>query len=137
MTSTDKRLRILLRIVGVLTLLALVAVVMPKSWMASTHEWLGLGELPDAPIVQNLTRSVSAFYALFGAVCLMLASDVERYRPLVRFLGIAVALFGVALIAIDLIAGMPAWWTVSEGLSTIVIGALMFFMARQDHCDAG
>jgi len=48
----------------------------------------------------------------------------------VRFLGIGLALFGVALIAIDLMAGMPLWWTASEG--RIVIGALMFFLARQD-----
>jgi hypothetical protein len=131
MTSADQRLRILLRFVGWLTLLALPAVFMPKSWMASTHQWLGLGELPDAPIVQNLARSVSGFYALFGAVCLVLATDLERYRPLVRFLGIAVTLFGIALIGIDLSAPMPVWWTASEGLSTIVIGVGMFVFARR------
>jgi hypothetical protein len=132
MTRSDRRLRTLLRVVGVLTLLALFAVFMPKSWMASTHRWLGLGELPDAPIVQNLARSVSFFYALFGAVCLVLATDLERYRPLVRFLGVAVVLFGIALLVIDLAAEMPAWWTASEGLSTIVIGALMCAFARDE-----
>jgi hypothetical protein len=133
MTSADKRLQILLRLVGVLTLLALPAVFMPTSWMASTHEWLGLGEFPEAAIVQNLARSVSAFYALFGAVCLVLATDLHRYRPLVRFLGVAVTLFGVALIGIDLTAGMPLWWTVSEAGSTIVIGVVICFLARHDH----
>jgi hypothetical protein len=133
MMRDDMRLRNLLRIVGVLTLLALVCVLMPKSWMASTHEWLGLGELPAAPIVENLARSVSAFYAIFGAVCLVMATDLERYRPLVRFLGVVVALFGVVLIGIDLTAGMPLWWTASEAGSTIVFGALMFFFARHDH----
>ena len=133
MTKDDGSLKLLLRIVGITTLLALPAVVMPKSWMASTHEWLGLGEFPTAPIVENLARSVSAFYAIFGAVCLVLANDLERYRPLVRFLGWVVALFGVVLIGIDLAAGMPLWWTASEGLSTLAFGALMFFLARHDH----
>ena len=133
MTNADRPLKTLLRIIGVITLFALVGVFMPKSWMATTHQWLGLGELPDAPIVQNLARSVSAFYALFGAVCLVLAADPERYRPFVRFLGVAVAVFGVALIGIDLTANMPLWWTASEGGSTLVFGALMFFMARHDH----
>jgi hypothetical protein len=132
MTHADKRLQILLRFVGVLTLLALPAVFMPKSWMASTHEWLGLGQFPDAPIVQNLARSVSGFYALFGAICLVLAANLDRYRPLVRFLGVAVTLFGVALIGIDLAAGMPVWWTLSEGLSTIVMGVLLFACARHE-----
>ena len=133
MMSADKRLRLLLRIVGVMALFALVAVVMPKSWMANTHQWLGLGELPDTPIVQNLARSVSGFYALFGAVCLVMAADLDRYRPLVRFLGIAVTLFGVALIGIDLTAGLPSWWTVSEGPPTSVFGLVMFFLARHEH----
>ncbi len=118
-TSADKRLRMLLRVIGVLTLLALFAVFTPKSWMASTHEWLGLGELSDAPIVQNLSRSVSAFYALFGAVCLVLAADPERYRLLVRYLGVVVTLCGVALIGIELMAKMPRWWTASKGLSAM------------------
>jgi hypothetical protein len=119
-------------LVGWLTLLALPAVFMPTSWMARTHEWLGLGEFPDAPIVANLARSVSGFYALFGAVCLVLATDLARYRPLVRFLGGAVTFFGIILIGVDLAAAMPAWWTASEGLSTILIGALMFAFARDD-----
>ena len=126
-------LRILLRLIGVTTLLALPAVFMPKSWMASTHEWLGLGEFPAAPIVENLARSVSAFYAIFGAVCLVLAADLERYRPLVRFLGAVVALFAVVLIGIDLSAGMPVWWTASEGLSTLVFGVLMFVLSRHEN----
>jgi hypothetical protein len=133
MTRADRRLRILLRFVGGLTLLALPAVFMPKSWMASTHELLGLGEFPDAPIVQNLARSVSGFYALFGGVCLVLATDLDRYRALIRFLGIAVTVFGVILIGVDVAAGMPVWWTLSEGLSTIVIGVLMVVFARPEH----
>jgi hypothetical protein len=46
---------------------------------------------------------------------------------------VVVALFGMVLIGIDLAAGMPLWWTASEGLSTMVIGALMCFFARQDY----
>ncbi len=129
MTNRDKRLKIVLHILGWTTLLAVGAVVMPRSWMASTHEWLGLGEFPAAPIVENLARSVSAFYAIFGAVCLVLASDIERYRPLIKFLGALLVIFGVTLIGIDLAAGMPPWWTASEGLSTIVFGVLMLALS--------
>jgi hypothetical protein len=87
MTKSDKVLVLLLRFVGVPALFALVAVFMPSSWMAATHRWLGLGEMPTGPVVQYLARSLTAFYALFGALCLVVAGDVERYRPLVRFLG--------------------------------------------------
>ena len=81
MTKADKALVILLRFVGVGALFALVAVFMPLSWMATTHRWLGLGEMPTASVVEYLARSVSAFYALLGALCLVVAADLERYRP--------------------------------------------------------
>jgi hypothetical protein len=47
--ESDKALVIMLRIVGVSALFALVAVFMPRSWMAASHRWLGLGEMPIAP----------------------------------------------------------------------------------------
>ena len=87
MTRADKALVLLLRFVGVGALFALVAVFMPSSWMAATHRRLGLGEMPTGPVVEYLARSVSAFYAVMGALCLVVAADLERYWPLVRFLG--------------------------------------------------
>jgi hypothetical protein len=68
MTKSDKALVLLLRIVGVPALFALVRVFMPVSWMAATHRWLGLGEMPTGPVVEYLSRSLSAFYALMGAL---------------------------------------------------------------------
>ena len=58
MTKTDKALVILLRIVGVPALFAVVAVVMPTSWMAATHRWLELGKMPTGPVVEYLARSL-------------------------------------------------------------------------------
>jgi hypothetical protein len=133
MTRPDKALTILLRIIGGTALLAVVAVIMPLSWMASFHRWFGLGEMPIAPVVEYLARSLSAFYALFGAFCLFLSSDLARYRPVVRFLGWLAAVTGIALIGIDVAAGMPWWWTASEGPPTIAAGALIVFLARRDN----
>jgi hypothetical protein len=130
MTKSDKALAILLRFVGVTALFALVAVFMPSSWMAATHRWLGLGEMPTGPVVEYLARSLSAFYAVLGALCLMVAADLERYRPLVRFLGMAFALMSVVLLGTDLAAGMPWWWSAFEGPGGIVFGALLFVLAR-------
>jgi SAM-dependent methyltransferase len=130
MTKSDKVLVLLLRIVGVGSLVALVAVIMPFSWMAAIHRWLGLGEMPTGPVVEYLARSLSAFYALSGAVCLVLASDLERYRPLVRFFGAAVALMSLLALGVDLAAGMPWWWTASEGPGGVVFGLWMSYLAR-------
>ena len=138
MTKTDKVLVILLRyFLGIPGLFALVAVFMPLSWMVATHRWLGLGEMPTAPVVEYLARSVSAFYALFGALCLVVATDLERYRPLVRFLGAVFALMSVVLLGVDLAVGMPWWWSASEGPGGVVLGALMFVLASHDHRAGG
>jgi hypothetical protein len=130
MTRTDRSLAILLRCLGGGSLLALVPVVMPFSWMVATHRWLGLGEMPNGPVVEYLARSVSAFYALFGALFLVVASDLERYRPVVRFLGVALALVGLILVGVDVGAGMPWWWSAFEGPLWVGFGALIFFLAQ-------
>jgi hypothetical protein len=114
-------------------LFALVAVVMPFSWMVATHRWLGLGEMPTGPVVEYLARSLSAFYAIMGALCLVLTIDLGCYRPLVRFLGVAFALMSLVLLGVDLAAGMPWWWSASEGPGGVVFGALLFVLARPVH----
>lgn len=134
MTKSDKVLVILLRyVLGIGSLFALVAVVMPTSWMAATHRWLGLGEMPTGPIVEYLARSLSAFYALVGAFCIVMASDLDRYRPMVRFFGLCVALLGIIFTGVDLAAGMPWWWTAMEGPGAVPFGMLIFVLARPAH----
>jgi len=137
MTMADKALAIFFRVVGVSSLFALVAVFMPFSWMAATHRWLGLGEMPAGPVVEYLARSLSLFYAFIGAFFLVLASDLNRYRRLVRFVGLALAVMGVVLFGIDLAASMPWWWTAIEGPPGVPIGALIFFFGGSDRSNAG
>ena len=103
-------------------LLAALAVVLPTSWMAATHGWLGLGRFPESPLVEYLTRSLSALYVFHGGILLLTASDLARFAPLVRYLGNATLLVGAALLMIDLYAGLPAAWIAIEGPSVMLIG---------------
>ena len=119
----------LLRLGGVVMLTALGAVVMPFGWMNSIHRQVGLGELPNVPIVGYLTRSISAFYALHGALLVFLASDVRRYLPVVRFLAVAGAVFGAMMLAIDCVVEMPLSWTVAEGPYVIVLSAVVLWFS--------
>ena len=133
-TSTndaERWLTWLLRLGGVLTGSAFFTMFLPVEWMAAIHRDLGLGELPRAPITDYLTRSLSAMYAMHGAILLALSMDVRRYRPVVEVLGWATAVLGVALTAIDLHASMPLWWTLSEGPWVVVIGAVVVWLARR------
>jgi hypothetical protein len=134
MTKADRALVVLLRILGVTTLLALAAVFLPYSWMAAIHSWLGMGEMPATPLLEYLARTISAFYAFFGALCLLAAADLDRYRPLVRFLGVSLAVMGIVFLGVDLVAGMPGWWTACEGLPGLM-GVALFVLARRDHSE--
>lgn len=89
MNRNERILVWLLRLGGAVMLTALGAVVMPFDWMNSIHRQVGLGELPHVPIVGYLTRSISALYALHGALLVFMAVDVRRYLPVVRFLAMA------------------------------------------------
>ena len=97
----------------------------------------GAGRDADRPGGGVLARSLSAFYAIMGALCLVLTTDLERYRPLVRFLGAAFALMSLAILGVDLAAGMPWWWSASEGPGGVVFGALLIVLARPAYSKDG
>ena len=129
--SAERLLRLILLLGGCVLLTAAPFVLIPTDWMASSHRWLGLGEFPDAPLTQYLTRSIAALYAVHGVFLLLAASDVRRYRGLVRVIGATDVVFGLTLLTIDLKAGMPTWWTVVEGPSIMVVGALVLILSGQ------
>lgn len=109
---------------------AFLAMLMPVEWMASTHEQLGMGPFPDAPVVEYLSRSVAAFYGFHGVLLFVVASDPVRFKPIVTYLVTFNIVFGAMLIVIDLQAGMPSWWTLGEGPVVIAIGGMLAILRR-------
>lgn len=127
----DRRRRQLvwfLRILGTLDLCALVAVVMPFSVMNSMHQLLGLGEMPDAPLMGYLARSASLLYAFLGALVLYMSFDVERYRPVLSLTGRIVLVCGVVLLGVDLAERLPRWWVCLEGPSVLALGSGLLWL---------
>jgi hypothetical protein len=131
MNREEKWLVLLLRLCAAILLLAAVAIVMPFDWMAKTHAWLGMGELHETPLLNYLTRSLSALYAYHGAFMLVLSFDVRRYRGLVVFVGSANIVFGLFLLVLDVAVGMPFYWTLSEGPSIMLSGVLLLYLQRK------
>lgn len=126
----ESLLRLLLRGLGTLDLLALGAMLMPASWMAATHAWLGMGEFPRAAVVGYLARSASLMYAQHGAVFLFLSGDVRRYRPLIRLMAFIAIVSGGIMLAIDLSAGIPLFWTLVEGPGYIALAIAVLLLCR-------
>ncbi|MFH1024265.1 MAG: hypothetical protein V1809_12865, partial [Planctomycetota bacterium] len=125
MVTPIVRLRWFLVVLGFVMLTALVPAVMPFAWMNFIHATLGLGNLPDAPIVHYLTRSCSMLYACGGALILYLAMDVRRHVEIIRLGGILTVVGGVGLAAIDLNSGLPWFWVAGEGPCVVALGVVM------------
>ncbi|NOX53002.1 MAG: hypothetical protein GXP27_00905 [Planctomycetes bacterium] len=130
MARNEKILIGLLRVCGSLMLLAFPAAAMPSAWMDQLHKGLLDAPLPHGPIVEYLARSASLLYGLNGVGTLVIAADVRRYSPLVRLWGLAHLLGGLALIAIDLTAGLPGLWVLGEGPVLIPIGVATLLLER-------
>ncbi len=128
----QRTLVLVLRILGTIDLLAVAAIFLPLEWMARIHTWLGMGILPEQPIIDYLTRSASALYALHGAMILFVSTDVRRYAPLIRFLAVAAMIHGVALFLIDLSAGMPGFWIALEGPAVSAAGTVVLMLQRNE-----
>ena len=118
----------LLRISGFMLLCATFAIFLTTDFMAWSHEKLGLGDFPHAPLTQYLTRSASALYALHGSVLMFTSFRVREYHELVRLLGLLNLAFGAAMLGIDLQAPMPMFWTLQEGPGIFVSGLLMLWL---------
>ena len=72
----QRLLVLLLRLAGAVTIAAFPAMLLPTDWMDATHRWLGLGELPRAPVVEYLTRSIAALYGFHGVLLLVVARAI-------------------------------------------------------------
>ncbi|HTK76868.1 MAG TPA: hypothetical protein VL371_16495 [Gemmataceae bacterium] len=114
-----------LGLVGATEILAFPAVLVPQSSMATIHDWLGVGEMPRAPVFDSLMRRVAFTYGLHGVALLFIASDVVRYRPLVVLTAVGYLASGLAFIAIDVANGMPWWWVANIGGCCLLIGVVL------------
>jgi hypothetical protein len=122
----------LLRLVGTTEILAFIAVVMPRSWMEFAHAWLGLGQMPAGSILMFMIRQASYSYGMHGVSLWILAWDVERFRPLVRFNGVAYLLAAPVFFLIDYTSDLPIWWTIIDSCSCGFFGAAVLWLTRRE-----
>ena len=103
MDRAERALKLLLRVVGIVTLPAVVAVFMPHSWLVCSVRYAEPGT-PVKVLVSYLARLLSAYYFLLGLMFLVLATDVRRYAGPIRL----VALWLLMAVVGFLIYGVPA-----------------------------
>ena len=131
LNKSELTILVLMWIMGVGGLFAIPAIFLPYSWMNSIHEFMGLGTMPDSPIVSYLARSLSAFYAILGTITLCISFDIRGLRSFVRLWGMIVSLLGIVLLGIDFTSGMPLSWTLGEGPPALAIGLTVLWCQRR------
>lgn len=137
MTPADRKLTLAIRANAAVLLLAAGAVFLPTDVMSDFNDRLGLGPFPRAPLVDYLTRSAAACYALHGGMLLLVAADVRRYRPMIRWVYAGHLAFAATLFGIDLYAGMPGWWAVAEAGTIAGVAVGILTLLRRADRDSG
>jgi hypothetical protein len=128
---SESWLRLLLRILGWICVLALIPLVMPRSWLDVGHRYLGLGEFPSAPIAEYLARSVCALCAFYGGLLLLLAGDVRRFLSIIRYQAVAIMTLSAVGIFAGVRAGVPAFLVIADALGCwILLVPILILAAR-------
>ncbi len=140
--TAETGLKWLLRFIGITTIPAFIATVMPQSWLIFLIHKAEPG-LSAGILVTYLARILTLMYAFVGLQCFIFASDIRRYRPLIWILGVGtvvVTLVGI----IVLFAGVAPehrvgfFWVVfgdfAEGFAQAVL--LVILLLRIPHCES-
>ncbi len=130
MKAADVWLARLLRLNGVILLLGFPAMLLPYSWMNHWNGILGLGDLPDIPLMGYLTRSQPMLYGMTGVFTLIFASDINRYRVCVACWALCSVVTGGCLLAISWYEQMPGSWICFESPYLIPLGLTMLVLLR-------
>jgi hypothetical protein len=131
LAAAEYWLTFLLRLVGGVCLLALVALWMPRAWMDAGHRWLGWGPFPDGPIAEYLARSVSALSGFYGGLLVALSTDVRRYAPLIRYQAAAIMLLSASGMVVGRWAGMPLWFVGGDAVACWAYCVPMLLLVRR------
>jgi hypothetical protein len=116
--TAESGLKWLLRFIGITTIPAFVAAIMPQSWVALLIHKAEPG-LPVGILVTYLARILMLMYAFVGLQCFIFAADVRRYLPLIWVLGVGTVVVAVIGLIALFIAVTPDHRT---GLFWIVFG---------------
>ena len=139
--TAEVGLKWLLRFIGITTIPAFIAAVMPQSWLAYLVNKAAPGTSVGI-LVTYLARGLMAMYFLIGLQCFVFASDIKRYRPLIWILGVG-SLIVAPIGLIVLFAGVAPdhrvgfFWYVfgdfAEGLiQAILVVILLLYIPRRN-----
>ncbi|MCX5637152.1 MAG: hypothetical protein NTX52_05600 [Planctomycetota bacterium] len=138
--TAESGLKWLLRFIGITTIPAFIAAVMPQSWLAFLIHKAEPG-MSTGILLTYLTRILMLMYAFVGLQCFIFAADIRRYRPLIWILSVGsliVALIGLIVLFSAVPPGHRTgfFWIVfgdfAEGFAQAVL--LVILLLRIPRC---
>jgi len=129
--AAERWLALLLRLIGGVCLLALIALWMPRGWMDAGHRWLGWGPFPDGPVAEYLARSASALSGFYGGLLVAFSTDVRRYAPLIRYQAAAIMLLSASGAVVGSWASMPLWFVGGDAVACWTYCVPMLLLVRR------
>ena len=130
MSLSDRSLSRILRVAASFNFLAVVPAFMPTGWIDAIHKSLLGPPFPTDPVAEYLARSASLLYVFHGGLLFYAAGDVAKFHGFLKLYASLVTLAGPAFLAVDLLAGMPAWWAWGEGGSLFSGGLLVLGLLK-------
>jgi len=85
--TAESGLKWLLRFIGITTIPAFVAAIMPQPWLAFLLHKAEPG-MSTGILITYLARILMLMYAFVGLQCFIFAADIRRYLPLIWILGV-------------------------------------------------
>ena len=123
-------IRLLLRVLGMMCILAVIPALMPFQCLDFAHRSMGLGPFPAAPIADYLARSVSSLSTFYGGLLLLLSRDVVRFAPIIRYQAVAIMLFSAYGIIAGIRAGLPAIWVIGDAIGCWLFLLPIYLLSR-------
>jgi len=114
-------------IAGIACLLSVcVMFFLPLSAWESIAKYFGVEALPDSPMFVYVARLTSAMWTMIGVFFIILAMNPAKYEVMIPFSGLAMVFMGMVCWVTGLVMGMPSRLVLSDALSAIVLGTLIF-----------
>jgi hypothetical protein len=114
-------------IAGIACLVSVCAMFfLPLSTWESIAKYFGVESLPDTPVFVYVARLTSAMWTMIGVFFIILAMNPSKYDVMIPFSGLAMVFLGMVCWVTGLVMGMPSRLVLSDSLSGIVLGTLIF-----------
>lgn len=133
-TSGNPRLqRLILRIVALVSLIALSAIIAPRLAAEKVSWVMGFGQPPMTPLMLYMMAGGAAVFVGQAVLLWAMSGEVIRYAPLIRLVAWIYLICGPLFLWIDSQAGLPKWWMAMNFTGCIVGGAALLWACYSRH----